>query len=126
MKKLKMNIPLLRKIQRQIVKTPKQFIMAKWFHQDPKIPKCHTAACIGGWAIALINQENPEQSRRRFWESDKDSMTLASEALGLTCEQSLRLFKSECWPNRFLEKPDDDARQAVERIDAFIKSKGRY
>lgn len=117
-----MNVRLLRRIQKQIAKEPKQFDMGFWFERKLpwKIPNCGTAACIGGWAVALHNKVTPENAR-------KCRRLEPQEILELDYDQAGRLFYKQHWPDKFLENlksPTASAKQAVARIDHFIKTKG--
>jgi len=119
-KKQKINVRLLRRIQKQILKEPRQFIMSRYFAHSQRIPNCNTAACIAGWAIALKEGITPKAAANSFVPYSD-----GQDALGLTINQAERLFLPANWPNRFLLKPSHDPHQAVARIEAFIKSNGR-
>lgn len=127
MKKYKINVALLREIQKQILKSPKQFRMWTWFVSDNSIPNCGTAACIAGWAIALKRKESPQKAYEWWWNSNGtlSPFEIGKRALKLTNAQAGRLFIPEHWPAQFHKKNADDAEQAVRRIDAFIKSGGK-
>jgi hypothetical protein len=107
-----MNTPLLRRIQRQIDKSPERFLMG----QRSSRVACGTAFCIGGWAHALTETElNP-------------GMYLAQEPLGLTDDEAYRLIWMHQWPQQF-RGPDDGseeaAARAIRRIEHFIQTEGR-
>lgn len=130
--KTKLNVKLLRKIQKHILAEPKRFIMGWWneksspgeplndFEMCSTIPKCGTAACIGGWAL-ILSGENPDLMR---------SVSKAAGALlGIENDAANRLFDSYAWPNRFrrfreLKSPAARVKVAVARIDHFIKTNG--
>lgn len=145
MEKIKINIRLLRSIQRAILKEPKQFQMDAWFatqDTDPswydpdmpaKIPNCGTAACIGGWAIALTLKKNPDKARSYTDRRTMGTFNRAQKVLGLEGNMASRLFIEDNWPdpykklyNRYTEKKQwkRRAQVAVRRIDHFIKTKG--
>ena len=130
-KKPKMNIALLRKVQKEILARPDQFNMDGWFKQSAsngfRAGGCGTAGCIGGWGLALtlrpktkrLDRLNPVQNIETF-----------RDLFGLTLEQAERLFYEDEWPLEFkwfeLYRPDNltAARLASKRIDHFIKTKG--
>lgn len=126
----KMNVKLLRKIQRHILAEPRRYNQNLWREEvdpaDDNHPACGTIACIGGWANVLTG--HGAGSSGSWWQ--------AQTALGLTCEQAGRLFDSvsaipdDMWPRKFARaytnarRPLTRARIAVRRIDHFIKTKG--
>lgn len=84
-----MNVELLLKVKDQILKEPRQFVMESWFRLSIRdIPNCGTAACIGGWGIAIEFNENPKMARRRMIEKS----LVPYDLLGLNQQQGLRLF----------------------------------
>lgn len=87
MQKPKFNVKLLRKIQKQILASPKQFSMTDWKTRTD----CGTEMCIGGWACTL------EHKRMKYGYTQD----IASKALGLTRDESEILFFSTDWPKRF-------------------------
>lgn len=143
--KRKINVRLLRKIQRAIMERPDQFEMSMWFShylmfrdQDQAVPAggCGTAACIAGWAITL-NSKTPKPAvvcdrlHRSFqWSFSDRVFEKAQRLLGLSEGQARSLFMDEHWPEPFYEnynktnKPAVRARVACQRIDHFIKTKG--
>lgn len=126
--KTKINVRLLRRIQKQIAKEPKQFRMDRYFQHYPgSIPNCGTACCIGGWAITLGGKfKTPEQARMEA----SDVHWSAKDALGLTIFQAARLFHLSNWPEPFRHEFFDartltqKAKVAIARIDRFIATKG--
>lgn len=75
-----MNVKLLRRIIKAIKKEPGQFDMRSWFTRQRGIPNCGTAACIGGWAVALTKRANPEKARlasKNSRERTKEAVTKA-------------------------------------------------
>ena len=127
--KPKINVRLLRRIQKQILKEPRQFQMAAWFTTlgVDDIPNCGTAACIGGWAMALKRNWNPKTADERTVHEYSD----AKKALGLDDIKGGRLFIFGEWPQQYQRVGKHKAgtkafaRQAVRRIDHFIKTRGR-
>lgn len=109
-----MNTRLLHKVQKAILAEPRQFNMDTWFSyfdcEGKPPPGCGTAACIGGWAIAL-------------------SKNLTPRVLGLTVGQADRLFVKYLWPTAYRTRRAERtakqyARNAAKRIDHFIKTEG--
>ena len=136
--KTKMNVKLLCEIKREILKRPTQFNMDWWFQDTSAIGKaaggCGIAACIGGWAIAIAR--TPNRKRVRLDEAHEASSGSPSSdqirarmLLGLTQEQSNRLFNKHLWPVRYrlnrAKSINGMVRRAVARINMFIKTKGR-
>ncbi len=122
-----MNVRLLRRVQRAILKHPDQFNMRWWFHALDATGRpaggCGTAACIGGWALALSKKLTPMQASRH----DLHSSDYAN-LLGLTPDQADRLFIDDEWPAKYqlfqCATVKGMARLAARRIDWFIKSNG--
>lgn len=127
--KKKLNVKLLRKIERHILEEPRRFMMSRfyaygqpgqpfvapYFDLAPTVPECGTAACIAGWANILTGHDRIADS----WN--------AEQLLGLTDEQGQRLFLIGCWPNpfkaryRLAKTPKTRAKIAAERIEFLIK-----
>lgn len=130
--KKRINVRLLRKIQKHILEEPRRYDQNLWRIEvdpatNPERPPCGTMACIGGWATALSGKERDSYLG---WD-------VAMRLLGLTREQADRLFDTvekgtdlNKWPKKFVtaylkaKTPRDRARVAVRRIDHFIKTKG--
>lgn len=114
-----MNIPLLRRIQRQIDKAPEKFHMAKW----NTTTECYTTMCIGGWAEALSNVS--------FDKDREESLHHYGGLLDLTDDSARRLFWTDNWPFEFgnaYEKANSEEERAGitnRRIDHFITTEGR-
>jgi hypothetical protein len=138
----KLNVKLLRKIQKHILAEPKRFIMDTWIRRGQPgqdlmipdaglpsvvIPACGTAACIGGWALKLsgirLAKNTPVAKRAKALlgiepQNDRDSWP------------EDRLFVTDEWPREFyvrFEKSrnlQERAQIACERIDHFIATKG--
>lgn len=127
-----MNVKLLRKVKRQILKEPKQFVMEGFFVEagsdvtPKKIPNCGTAACICGWAISLKNAVTPAEANCQ----SVNEWTDGEDALQLTREQADRLFAHFDWPERFFLRYRNAksfkarAEAAADRIEHFIKTDG--
>lgn len=109
-----MNVPLLRRIQRQIDKAPERFQMENVSCER----NCETAFCFAGWAIALTGG--------RIW--GKTSREQAMDLLEITDKQMNRIFVMCAWPEQF-QGPDDfseeAAGRAIRRIGHFIATEGR-
>ncbi len=118
-----MNTKLLRKVQKQILKEPRQFHMQEWFSRYVpwEIPNCGTAACIGGWAVCLATKSTPGDLTR-LWRDTIDP----DKVLDLSGEEGDRLFLESQWPARFKggKTPEIRAERAAKRIDHFIKTRG--
>lgn len=130
----KMNVRLLRRIQKQILKEPRQFQMESVFtdHLNVKIPHCGTAACIVGWAIAMQSKLKPRLACE-ILSIGGDSRIKSyneSEIFRIDGRSASRLVNFYQWPDKFKKVWIDKegtrafARQAVRRIDHFIKTKG--
>ena len=94
-----MNTKLLRRIQKQILKEPRQFDMIGLFNTTLpwKIPNCGTAACIAGWALCLSKHVTPEIADR----SGLATLINAQRLLRLRQSEATRLFFLEGWPEKF-------------------------
>lgn len=126
-----MNVELLLRVKAKILEEPRQFNMRNYFFTDASnVPNCHTAACIGGWGIALSRNETPNQaefSTRPHW-----ARQLAIKAFDLTDKEADKLFhaNNEGWGPLFADRynnadnPTLAAQVAAERIDHFIATGG--
>ena len=142
-----MNRTLLLKVKEKILAEPEQFIMDTWVVNKEKYPleftdclvehdiaSCGTAACIGGWACIIAQQES-EKTRKKLSESVKRFLITnnyshaAAELLGVDYEDACRLFSWDSWPHnlakRWLTTKDLKERSliAAEVIDSFIAEK---
>lgn len=119
-----MNVELLRRVQKQILDEPRQFDMDGWFTQSiwrgKAIPNCGTAACIGGWAIALSKRMTPSEASLSTTRIEET----ASRILDLTYGEAKRLFMFARWPLQFQIQPSNNVKQAVDRIEHFIVTHG--
>ena len=131
------NVRLLRRVKARILAEPKQFVMDGWvteyvddqlFPDDDlprkQIPNCGTAACIAGWTVALSDGVKPCDIDR-----NDDISTRARKLIGT--ETATRLFFTPCWPEKFADRWvgaktfKGRARVAADRIEHFIKTKGK-
>ena len=131
-----LNVELLRKVQAQILKEPRQFLMELFFYSGPRyrdlgpeevIPNCGTAACIAGWAIAIDRQMTPKEAHEATRYEEGDDTRRGAEALRISRKQAETLFFTEYWPGEFRDRYEDDqrpearAKVAADYIDYFIK-----
>lgn len=129
----KLNVRLLRRVQKAILKHPWQFEMSWWFDNTLHLsrstlePKgCGTAACIAGWAVHLTSG-NKKLSQTRTLHGDAYD---AEDLLGLSCDQSCSLFNTGGWPSYFATayrqatNPETRAKVAARRIEHFISTGG--
>lgn len=131
-----MNIKLLQKIKKAILKEPRRLEMESWaskvergeFSNPKHYPPCGTAACIAGHAVWL---ENPKAFKAAIiGKKEKEIDQRAQRLLQITQGQSARLFYVTWWPYdlsdqyREANTPLKRARIAVKRIDRFIESDG--
>lgn len=139
MPKLKINVKLLRQIQRAIKKEPRRFEMESWVNIFDSIAPCETTACIAGHAIIIDFMRKggtwKRGGRKLYDRIDARRLTgltqyRAGKLLGLEAVQSSRLFHLSEWPKRFhgrfgraLTRRAQGA-VAIARIDHFIKTKG--
>ncbi len=139
-----MNIKLLKRIQRAIVKEPRRFVMEYDIIPDPIAP-CGTAACIAGHAVMLTKISRTRKSWKvlgkklsqtgvSWWDTKKGAMS----SLGIDCLQAHRLFHLSGWPDFFRKAYNAagyadgltakercaKAKVAIARIDHFIATKG--
>lgn len=131
---MKLNVKLLRKIQRHITEEPRRFVMSNWmrrgspgaiitdFASQQPIPDCGTAACIGGWALLLSGED--------YNSAIINTEGKATKILGIEgLEAPGRLFGVSQWgkfKKRFekARRPETRAKIACERIDHYIATKG--
>lgn len=150
----KMNVKLLRRIQKHISAEPRRFNMHFWgkhysqyvnLHYS-NVPPCRTAGCIAGTACILTGDIQPKKLKgiKALLNGDYGYIDFplstpfrARRALGLTKEQADRLFllstmsrSGNSWPDNFelrfnaATTSRQRAKVAVARIDHFIKTKG--
>lgn len=115
-----MNIRLLRRIQKAILKYPDNFNMSVWGdlhdHGTSK-PSCGTCGCIAGWACFLSGINIDIISSRTV-------ISKAQYLLKISREQNWILFLAEEFANKNGRLSNVSARKAVSFIDNFIASKG--
>lgn len=94
-----MNIDLLQKVKQAILANPDRFDMDRWAfgvgvypYGEAKFPECGTTCCMGGWAAAVWNRENPDKTPVNF----NDGMRV----LGLNIDQAIVYY----WPREFAER----------------------
>jgi len=148
-----MNVKLLREVKRYILAEPLRFNMRDWGKGSAHAP-CGSVACIAGNACIVgekgLGFKIPTKVRKGQrvidWQGWYNSEFIgefigpeecASELLGLTTAQADRLFLIESlhgfvgWPERFekaylaAKTPPERAKVAAERIEHFIKTKGK-
>jgi hypothetical protein len=143
-RKPKLNVRLLRKIQKHILEEPRRFLMAdvvvkaqtqdEWSIEaddypdmSKLMPPCKTAACIAGWANLLTGAKTETQ----YLSYDR-----AVDQLGLVPGSPLAsgwfdlstLFFAPSWPEPYrtsyekAETPAKRANVACARIDHLIKT----
>lgn len=128
--KTKLNVRLLRRIQKHILAEPKRYNQndivstgkpGEAYSFAWRFPACGTIACIGGWAAVLSSGGRHED------------LEYGARALGLTVDQRARLFSATGnggWPDKFdiaytnAKTPQGRARVGARRIEHFIKTKG--
>lgn len=127
----RLNVRLLRRIQKHILAEPRRFVMGNFVnHGEPgtsvliddertTFPSCGTAACIAGWACLLTDTK----PRGRFsWGS------AARKVLRLSNLQACDLFSTTFWPNKYgsdfyrAKTVRGRVNAAVRRIDHLIKT----
>ena len=123
-----MRIDRLREVKRHILNEPLGYSQNEWCLTnhiliadiDGKVPKCGTRACIGGRAALLF------APGRDVYKVDSKKL------LGITFAQGNRLFSvSGSWPEPYATQyakantPAERARIAVNRIEKFIRTKGK-
>lgn len=131
-----MNKELLNRISEHILEEPRRLNMNYLFRRvEPNsidAPKCGTVGCIAGWACLLSNVD---------MEDTNDLWDTARDLLGLTMEESERLFsepdiaiynsgEQACWPYSLAEEyedadtPKERAEVTVRRIKLFSDTNG--
>jgi len=134
--KPKLNVRLLRRIQKAILKHPDQFEMAGYFIENLYMPKgtipaggCGTAACIAGWAIHITRGNKTVETSSHHRKNYPHPRTEAMNVLGITQDELDRhkLFYSDKWPEPFrgryhnAKTPLQRSKAAVARIELLIK-----
>lgn len=119
----KLNVRLLRRIQKHILEEPKRFEMEacvirgkpgeRVWTANEVIPACGTAACIAGWACILTDSNKTG-----------DMINRARQLLGLSTSE--RVFYDSSWPEPFktryrnCETARGRARAGADRIEHLI------
>lgn len=124
-----MNTRLLRRIQRYILEEPKRIDMEFFLTREiegycPTYPPCGTVGCIACWACILTLGGD--------FSDNFNTDDIAAEKIGLSAVQRDNLFFDPRWPQEFQfrlaeTKPQtaEYARVVSDRIEHFIKTKGR-
>lgn len=134
----KLNVRLLRRIQKHILEEPLRFLMRTQlmkrtpgaviatddWRERQQVPECGTVACIAGWALLLSHQPIRENSP---WGSVRSR---AAKILGLppTVVDNDELFQVWGWPEKFRARyreatlPRTRAKIAADRIEHLIKT----
>lgn len=143
-KKLKMNVRLLRRIQREMLKEPARVEMKRWAipakvllesYPRRKSPSCGTVGCIAGWGLMLTKGRKKTDylgiSKVILHRQNSGIQREAEKLLRITKQQGKHLFHQREWPDKFrwkLDKLNEGtaayARVVCQRIDHFIKTKG--
>lgn len=120
---LEINEKLFRQIQKAITRWPENFDMATegqnfaYTPKEMKKPKCGSAACLFGWAVALGTNTPPAYLAGSIKETGQ-------ELLGLTHFQANWFyFGFFCKDANQLEKITPE--EASLAIDLFLESKGK-
>ena len=134
---MSLNIKLLRKVQRAILREPKRYAQQAYTKENLSIEDqsqyvCNTVGCIAGWAVAI-----DRGLLDNLGELSTIPISLEAEnLLGLRNYENYRLFHTRDWPNAFsffLSRYQSEALRgphwlqalvAAIRIEVFIRSKG--
>ena len=119
-----MNIKLLNKVKKAIKTEPKQFQMHSFFMHKEEIPNCKTAACIAGHAIAVHKSLTPLEAKEFIRKNCHSTFYMARKYFELSDREAIKLFHFENWPDQFRKQSSSNVKQAIARIDHFIKTKG--
>lgn len=133
-KKLKLNIPLLKKIKQHILEEPKRYDQDETVSFDKEgslswngrtYPSCGTIACLGGWAYLLTHKNKPTAFTPIFSE--------AKRVCGLTDVQGSNLFDGSGggWPQPYnaqylkAKTVQGKANVAGKLLDKVIETNGK-
>ena len=146
-----MNVKLLRKVQKHILAVPERLdmdlICDKVNPEDNGAPPCGAVGCIAGWAHMLTMDKFPV-TENEFEQADNDAWKEGQKKLELDLREAERLFTEpkfyglstldeedvnyqETWPANFAKRylnaktAKGRAKVTSDRIDHFIKTKGR-
>lgn len=129
-----MNVTLLKKVKRAILREPKRLCMYYWLDVDPtpsRAPSCGTVGCIAGWTAILAKRKSGSiRLTAHQFIGGATASVVAECALKLSHGQARRLFHLGEWPVKLGEEYENarthrqHAQIAAKRIDLFIKTKG--
>ena len=117
MKKRKLNVKLIRAIQKKIREVPEQFNMIDWFSSGPGIPNCGTAACIAGWAMTIHWRMSPVLAKQKRF-SLLSEFGYAMRLIGISREQAETVFYSDNWPDEVSGM--DESKAAIKVLNMLI------
>lgn len=128
MNKLKVNVRLLRRIEKHILAEPRRMNMRFGLQRSTAAP-CGTVGCIAGWAAKLSGAVSPEQFNKLVLDgSDIFPRDEAAAALKLpSWFDSNKLFYVGEWPEEFRlayyasKTQRGTVRVVVNRIEHLIK-----
>lgn len=120
MKVPKLNVKLLRRIQRHIVAEPRRYEQSVYGDTvtGKKAPTCGTQGCIAGWAVFL----STPKSKWQTWIEEKycQMKGTATDLLGLTENEADELFSDT---NQKYNRGKLGVRAACKKINALIISR---
>lgn len=136
-----LNVKLLRKVKRHILKKPQRLVMSEGIvlgaageektvsdeYGEPttaKIPECGAVGCIYGWTCMLGNPSIVKNGNAEYWNRVR---VKAEKLLGITdFHASISLSKVDAWPEEIgtryyqAKTAENRAKLVGERIDQFI------
>ena len=130
-KKPKLNVALLRKVDKHISAVPERFYMGDFGHKTDSAggetvgevePVCNTQACIGGWGVFLSHGMTKRTWHKLLDDQDFDFEVEARKLLGLTRDEAKSLFY---WGTCALPGPDL-VQEGHERIQLLIKDRKKF
>lgn len=134
-RKPKLNVRLLRRVQRYIMEEPRRFNMNWWaelhdkgtVERYPNLPPCGTVCCLAGTAVLLAGCTVVEHGEMRPYKRLGDWSEAAPKLLGLPDYFPIySLFVAASWPEPFDARyrkattAHQRARIACQRIDHLI------
>lgn len=133
--KKRINVPLLRKVQKFLLAEPRRFDMGSWVELAEQAdilrrPPCGTACCIAGAAFLIDKKIEVKGALNNDKVLYGDILGGASRALKIDDRQENLLFFVGWWPRKFqvaynsAKTPLARAKAGVARINHFIKTKG--
>ena len=109
----KLNVPMLRKVQKHILSEPRRLDMETWTElltdeekKLPSSPPCGTVGCIGGWTNILSKTLGDIQ---------------AAEVLGITQDEKECLFYT--WK---FQKGKGAVREVINKINLLIRDRAAF